>query len=310
MNWLDQLLPFDKIPPGALPLLADWGNSHLSTFLLIAARLAGFLWIVPSGAGSPIAWHLRIVLTLSIAAVLTPLVAARPSVSSEAVNAIRLASHVEDEPGMPAEVNAVPRLLSASWLKAAAAEVLLGVALGFGVLAVLASLQMAGELIDPQCGLQSNRVLNFSEFGDGSPTGRLLLLTGMLVFLVLPTGPNGSQGGMMLLVGSFLDTFDSLPAGSAIIDARLVDVLIAIVQHSLALTLLVAAPVLACATLLALLWAAIGRVVPESANYQFGVPLRICVCLLVLAFSLSGAATAVTREVPLVLKQISSLLAG
>jgi flagellar biosynthesis protein FliR len=76
------------------------------------------------------------------------------------------------------------------------------------------------------------------------------------------------------------------------------------------LALLVAAPILACAMLVAVFVSVLNRSLPAANTIQVGFPLRIVVCLAVLFLTLSGQTSRITQEIPRVLEDVRNTLIG
>lgn len=259
---------------------------HLRTFTFVAARLGGFVLLLPFVTGSRIARHLQIIFVLLLALVLTP-----------AVSAIT--------PAIPQ-----PAPFSADWCWTLGVEFVLGLALGLGVMLCLSAFQMAGELVDQQMGLRPQQILLQSDAGGSSVTGQFLFLLGLACFLTLPPVGAGDRGGLLLLVDSFMQMYQTLPVGFGNLPDSLGMFVIGSVQHSVALALLVAAPILSCAMLVAMFVSVLNRSMPAANTIQIGFPLRIVVCLTVLLLTLSGQTMRVTQEIPRVLEDLRTTLSG
>jgi len=266
--------------------LIDGATAHLRTFTFVAARLGGFVLLLPFVTGSRIARHLQIMFVLLLALVLTP-----------AVTAVS-----------PAMLQPAP--FSADWCWSLGVEFALGLALGLGVALCLSAFQMAGELIDQQMGFRPQQILLQSGQGGSSVTGQLLYLLGLASFLTLPAVGPGQRGGVLLLVDAFLQMYQTLPAGFGTLPDSLGLFLIGSIQHSVSLALLVAAPILACAMLVAIFVSVLNRSLPAAGTMQIGFPLRIVVCLAVLLLTLSGQTLRITEEIPRVLQDVRSTLGG
>lgn len=266
--------------------LIDGAAAHLRTFTFVAARLGGFAALLPFVIAGRIARHLQVLFVLLLALVLAP-----------AVTAV--------SPAIPQ-----PAPFSPDWCWSLGVEFALGLALGLGVMLCLSAFQMAGELIDQQMGLRPQQILFQTAQGGSSVTGQLLYQLGLACFLTLPPVGSGERGGLLLLVDAFLQMYQTLPVGFGTLPDSLGLFLIGSIQHSVALALLVAAPILACAMLVAIIVSVLNRSLPAANTLQIGFPLRIAVCLAVLFLTLSGQTSRVAREIPRVLENVRNSLVG
>ena len=230
--------------------------------------------------------HLQVLLVLTLSLILTPaIVATSPTIAQ-------------------------PAPFGADWFWASLMEFALGAAIGLGVMLCVSAFQMAGELIDQQMGLRPQQVLLQTGSSSQSVTGQFLFLVGTAAFLTLPAIGTSDRGGLLLFVDTFMQTFQTLPAGFGTLPESLGTVVIGWVQHSVSLALLVAAPILACAMLVAMFVSIVNRSVPEANTMMVGFPLRTIVCLTVLLLTLSGITTRITNEIPLLLEDFHNSLNG
>jgi len=269
---------------------SDWiarsATGYLRTFTFVAARLTGLILLLPYATGGKMARHLQLFLVLTLSLILTPAVITISPVIAQ------------------------PAPFGADWLWSLTADFALGAAIGLGVMLCLSAFQMAGELIDQQMGLKPQQILLQSDGSEQSITGQFLFLIGTAAFLTLPAMGASQQGGLLLFVDTFMQTFQTLPAGFGTLPDTMGTIVIGWVQHSVSLALLVAAPIVACAMLVAMFIAVINRSVPEANTMMIGFPLRTIVCLTVLLLTLSGITTRVTQEIPLLLENFHTTLNG
>jgi flagellar biosynthesis protein FliR len=275
-----------ELPAGSRDVLIHWGTMHLRTFLFVAARLTGFLVPLMRLGGGSFPRQTGVLLILFLSLILTPPV--------ELVQGSR-----ESPPPVPA-----------LWPWTMCLEFGVGMALGLGAVLILGSLQMAGDLIGAQMGLQPRQVLLATPDEESNLTGRMMLLIGMGAFLLLPPLGSSGRGGALLLVDAFVQTFHGFPPGVDALPQSLGRIALGWLQHSLSLSLLIAAPVLACATLVSLFVGILGRALPEANTLLIGFPLRTVVSLAVLLLVLTGATERIAAEVPEILNQIHESLFG
>ncbi len=253
-----------------------WLTVAFWTFLLVVVRLSGMLVTAPVAGTSLVPANVRALLTIAIAAALTPILINRGILS-------------------PASLPST--IFDVLWL--VGAEFAIGALLGLGVSAVMSGLQMAGEMFDQQAGTTLAAVFNPMSNATNSTSGQLLYLLGTAVFLMLPP-----IDGHLLLTRSLLDTFASLPVGVAVWHTTGAHVLSQLIGASLVLAVRVAAPMLAAMTLLSLALGFLGYTVPQMNILVLGFPIRVVAAAVILMGSLSGTADVIIEAVPFAVERI------
>ncbi|MFQ5733023.1 MAG: flagellar biosynthetic protein FliR [Planctomycetaceae bacterium] len=196
-----------------------------------------------------------------------------------------------------------PTFMDYAWV--AVGEFSLGLVLGVGVLIILSGLQLAGELIDQQTGLSLGEISNPGLEINGSITGQFLFLFGTTLLLVMEP-----LNGHLMMVGSLVETFQTLPVGEAGLASSTVDLLNTLVHQSLMLGIRVAAPLLAVMSLVALTMGFLGHTVPQLNVLVIGFPVRASVSLVVLGFVIAGAADQIVVALPETIDTLRGNLSG
>jgi flagellar biosynthetic protein FliR len=186
--------------------------------------------------------------------------------------------------------------------------VIIGAVLGLGVVAVLAGLRGAGEIIDRQTGWGLAGVLDPSGAGGGPGTTLVTWSAVAALFVMAPIN------GHLLLVDSLLGTFSAIPPGA--IDAAAGvslapgagDLVVRLVHQSLVLAVQVAAPVLAVMLLVSVMIGMIGRALPETNVLVTAMPARVLVGVLLLSMVVTGTGRVMTDAVPGMLDEVTSTL--
>lgn len=170
------------------------------------------------------------------------------------------------------------------WLLLGLTELAVGAALGTGMRLVFAGLRVAGELVDHQAGLALSRT--FDPAGDEplTPSGQALSWAVIGAFLL-----SSPAGGDVQIVACMLDLFVAIPPGAGM-DAQPADLLVVLAQRSLDLAVRVAAPVLSLMSLVHVAFAFFTRSPGSRSFASLESPLRLTLCLAVLALSLSPVA--------------------
>lgn len=225
----------------------------VGVFVLTAARLIGLVGMAPVLGSRVVSWPMRLLLALILALTLAPW----PTVAAPVF-----------------DWHEVPLL--------AAGELLLGVSLGLGVRLVLHGLGLAASLIDQQMGQTAGQMLDPLSEEEVTPTTALLTLTGTAV--LLSAGP---LSGDLRLVRAVLDSFTSLPPGTAVDLASPVALLNQLMLQSLWLGLRVALPVVLTVGLVHAGLAWISRRTSLPGITATLTPLRFGLSLLILALTVT-----------------------
>lgn len=301
-------------------------------FTLVLVRMAGLMTIGPVFGQRIVPGHVRVFLVLSMAVVITPTLQSQTALGFRRLDVNRDGRLTRDE--VPDQLRPrFERLLQragnrpdaslskseyvfrtshlevpaslADYAWVAVGEFALGLVLGLGVLIVLSAMQLAGELMDQQTGFSLGEFANPGIEISAATTGQFLFLLGVTLFLVMKP-----LNGHLLLVGSLVETFQTLPVGEATIGMSTVDLLNGLVHQSLVLGVQVAAPLLAVMSLVALTMGFLGHTVPQLNILVIGFPIRVSVGVLILALTLSGAAELMVDAVPQAIDTLRSHLTG
>ncbi len=253
--------------------------------VLATARIAGLLFTLPGWQSGVFPVRLRLAGVLVVTWLVVPMLS-----GPEAV-----------EPGFST-------LDAPTVAGRALIEVIIGAVLGLGVVAVLAGLRGAGEIIDRQTGWGLAGVLDPSGAGGGPGTTLVTWSAVAALFVMAPVN------GHLLLVDSLLGTFSAIPPGA--IDAAAGvslapgagDLVVRLVHQSLVLAVQVAAPVLAVMLLVSVMIGMIGRALPETNVLVTAMPARVLVGVLLLSMVVTGTGRVMTDAVPGMLDEVTSTL--
>jgi flagellar biosynthesis protein FliR len=331
----DRESPVPEFWPNAFPaadgatLRAAFGvlNQSLVVFVLVATRLTGLFLTAPLFGHPEIPTQIRVFTVLAISLVLAPAVltvdnsraAARLDVDSNGLLAndeippelssvftslreqLRLAA---DAPIPVSQVTwgiSVPSTPLA-FVGQAAGEMLIGFALGLGVMIWVSSMQFAGHMIDQQTGVSLGEIFN-PELGSSSTlSGELLHWLGMTAFL--------SAGGHLLVMRTLIDSYQGIPLGHAWVPQPLFDLLGALVTQSLLLTLQIAAPVGISMLSVGLAMGFMGHAVPQLNVLVIGFPVRTMAGFVILMLALSRMVEALLRPLPDILERFLAACGG
>ncbi|NQV25477.1 MAG: flagellar biosynthetic protein FliR [Rhodopirellula sp.] len=313
--------------------LLDVAVRHFYLFILIAIRLSGLFAVGPIFSQTTIPINIRVLLVLTLGFVLTPVVqqGAGQDIAKHDRNQDgflsesevppflqgrfqSLADSLNDSPNEDAELQhpshpAVPVSAFSSFflapetltelLRDIAAEFSLGFLLGLGVTVFLSGLQLAGQLIDQQLGLEFGSVVNPDLQGGASISSQTFFLLGGVCLLVMTP-----LNGHLMMLSALFETFEAMPVGEAFLFSDAHILFTELIQKSLLLAVQVAAPIMATMGLVTISMGFLGHSVPQINQLVVGFPVRSLAGMLVLSLTLSGTGRYVVDSVPTVINDI------
>jgi flagellar biosynthetic protein FliR len=309
--------------------LLDAAVQHFYMFILIAIRLSGLFAVGPIFSQTAIPINIRVLLVLTLGFVITPVVqqGAGKSVAQYDSNRDGYLSETEVPPFLQGrfrhladlqnesddvvatrrEVVAVPAFSSifvapatlTELVRDIVAEFSLGFLLGLGVTVFLSGLQLAGQLIDQQLGLEFGSIVNPDLQGGASITSQSFFLLGGVCLLVM-----APLNGHLMMLSALFETFEAMPVGEAFFFSEPHVLFTELVQKSLLLAVQVAAPIMATMGLVTISMGFLGHSVPQINQLVVGFPVRSLAGMLVLTLILSGTGRYVVDSVPTVINDI------
>lgn len=227
-----------------------WAQAYY-LFLLLVARLGGFLVSAPFFGSRNIHPGLRFFCAVLLAMALVPL--------------------------FPAENFPVPPgLLLFTWtlLK----DLTLGLALGFGAGVVFSAFSVAGQILDFQIGFGMVNVFDPQSGAQVPLLGNLLYLMALVIFL--------SADGHHFLLQALWSSWQVIPPGGSWGGPALTLEIVRLVAVMFVGGVEIAAPVVAALFLADLALAVVARTIPQLNIFVVGLPLKATVGLALLALSL------------------------
>ncbi len=309
-------------------------------FVLVLVRMSGLMIVGPMFGQKVVPGNVRVLLVFVLALIVTPTLLHQASLGAHRMdadeNGVLVRDEVPDhlkprfdqllaESGRPENASLrlnefsfalkMPRTLM-HMLIVVVGEFALGFVLGFGVVVVLAALQLVGELFDQQTGISLGAVFNPGLGIQGAVTGQFLFLLGTTLILSVSTN------GHLLMLDALLDTFQSLPIGDAYVrenweyqgelSANDMPPVIArvskLVHLSFLLAMQVAVPLLAVTSLITIAMGYLGFTVPQINILVVGFPIRAMANIIVLLLTLSGVVRMVVNQIPIVIKDSLEVL--
>jgi flagellar biosynthetic protein FliR len=234
--------------------LTQLNLDFLVLFTLILTRVSGLVMTAPIFGSADVPLQARSLLAFSLAVLVLP---------------TQFGTLVEPPGTLP------------NYLTFIGGELLVGVALGLGVMVIFSGVQVAGQLIGRVGGTSLTDVFDPS-FGEEVPQfARLLFLLTLAIFV--------SLGGHRMVMAGLLDTFEAIPPGSRLVPLSLVDTLERLLTQSFALGIRASAPVVTALLLATVVLGLISRTLPQLNVLMLGFGLNAALTFAVLALTLGAA---------------------
>ncbi len=225
---------------------------NLLPFWLVAARLSGLFLFAPVLASQLVMRQVRVLMLLMLTVALYPAVAEGGIVTP------------------PLEIGPLAIVLLS--------EVLIGLAIGMLATMPLVAVQIAGSIISYKLGLALAQVYNPEFDAQSEVIGQIMYLMALALFIQV--------GGLEHMVVAVMDTFASLPPGTAWVDVAPVHLMAAMIDAAFVVGLRIAMPVLLMATLASLAMGVLMRTIPQINIMTIGFAIQIVLGLAVLAVSI------------------------
>jgi flagellar biosynthetic protein FliR len=267
---------------GLDPLLA-----HLPVWLLVLFRISGIFLIGPFFGSAQIPMRIKIFLALGLSFCVYPMLLGHPSnsVAGLSISSVML-EHVS--------------LWRLAYM--VAAELMIGLIIGFGAMLPLVGIQVGGQIIDQQLGLGLAAIYNADTESDTSIISQFYYLLALTLFLIL----NGHRALLSILIGSF----NHVPLGGYVPDGHLVELMVGLLQSMFELAIGVAAPLLCLVFLETVAMGFIARTVPQLNIMSVGFSLRIVVGLFILIAGIGGLTLIYQDTLWLAIRRVSMYLGG
>ena len=157
-------------------------------------------------------------------------------------------------------------------------QVIVGVAIGLSVRIVFASVELAGELIGLQMGLNFAGFFDPTTNAQSSTVGRFFGNTTMLLFVVL--------NGHLMLLQAVVASFETFPVGASAFESinrmRLHELGAVMFRYGLWIAL----PMIGMLLFINIVLGFISRIAPQMNAFAIGFPLTLSAGLLGIAFTL------------------------
>lgn len=220
----------------------------IDILLLIIVRNVGFFILLPIFSGSNIPNTTKVALAITV-------------------------SYIVFMSGIVAPVSYDPSTLSYFYL--IVIEFLVGFIMAFAVYLVFMAFFMAGQLIDYQIGFSMVSVLDPITQIQVPITGNLIY---MIVLLML-----AQTGGINHIIGAFLNSFEVLPIGGAVIlsNATLLDVIIDAIVNFFIVGVRISLPIMGTILIMDVALGILVKAVPQMNVFVVGMPIKLLIGLAV-----------------------------
>jgi flagellar biosynthetic protein FliR len=200
------------------------------------------------------------------------------------------------QPALPAQP--VVSLTGPLALGAVLQQVIIGVSIGLAVRIVFAAVEMAGEIVGLQMGLNFAGFFDPTTNSQASTVGRFFGNISMLLFVIL--------NGHLLLIQAIAASFNTFPVGEGALDAvralRLHELGGVIFQYGLWIAL----PMIGMLLFVNVVMGIISRIAPQMNVFAIGFPLTLSIGLIGIASTLP----LMDRPITSLIRVVSDLFLG
>ncbi len=162
-----------------------------------------------------------------------------------------------------------------------AAELLIGLTIGIGVNMLFTSMHLAGDMIGRIGGLTSSQLFDPTSGEQVPMLGRLMQMLAVTVFACV--------GGLRILMGALLDTFESIPVGSGLIRVSVAESMIVIVNATFSLGFRIAAPAMVGILVAMTVMGVLGRTLPQLNLMSVGFGINTIIMFVILFLTIGTA---------------------
>lgn len=247
---------------------------HIPVMLLVLSRISGVFIFAPLLSSGAMPRQVRVYLAGAMTVAVYPAV--------DATHAI----------GMELSIWSLLPLMTQ--------EVAIGAVVGLLASIPLLALELSGVVMGQQLGLSIAAVLNPSVDIPGDNLGQLLFVGATLMYIAM--------GGMELVFGSLVNTFDAMPIGTpaaaAVIGRDTFEVITGLLDSGFDMAMRIAMPVVVIIFVETVIVGFIMKTVPSLNILSFGFPIRIILGVAVLAASITFVATTLHGELEFVFRTL------
>jgi len=217
-----------------MPFL-NWSTAELLCFFMVLVRIGTLLMLLPIFGDKSVPGTVKILLSLSFATVLFPILRSNGVIDIQAAN----------------EWSSTTGKL----LVTVATEVMVGLAVGFASQLVFHSIHVAGDFIAQFMGLSMASMYDPHTENQTMVVGQVLGALAMLTFLALD--------GHHLIFEALVDTFRLIPQGHFVANEAFKTSIVHLTGNTILFGIQLAAPMAACMILVNIVYGIMGKALPQ-----------------------------------------------
>jgi flagellar biosynthetic protein FliR len=237
-----------------------------------ALRVGGFVLAAPTLSETVIPPRVKIVMSLTLAFMMAPLV----------------------------RIPAALSIFSAAGLLAAVQELLIGIAIGMVVQLAFEALIFAGQTISMTMGLGFATLVDPQHGANTTVLGQMFLIFGTLIYLAI--------NGHLVLLGALSESFRSLPVGAGHIDGNFLLSVAVWGGRVFESGLLIALPAMIALVIVNLALGVVTRTAPQLNLFGIGFTITLLCGFFVLIVGLDGIMASVYRLIDSALTAVGELV--
>jgi flagellar biosynthesis protein FliR len=237
-------------------------------------RVGGFALTAPAFSETVVPGLVKIVLSVSLAFLMAPLVQ------------------------IPADLS----IFSAAGLLAAAQELLIGVAIGMVVQLTFEALTFAGQTVSMTMGLGFATLVDPQRGANTTVLGQMFMIFGILTYLAV--------NGHLVLLGALAQSFQTLPIGAAHIDKNFALSVALWGARVFESGLLIALPAVIALVIVNLALGVVTRAAPQLNLFGIGFTITLLCGFFVLIADLEGIMSGISSLIQSALMAVADLTSG
>lgn len=234
-------------------------NIWIASFLWPLTRILGLISVAPMFSNASVPARVKIVLGGFLALIIAPTIPVLPAMDP----------------------------MSLAGLLIVVQQVIIGVAMGFAMRIVFASVEMAGEIIGMTMGLGFATFFDPQSKGRSSAISQVLSLLTILIYL--------STNMHLLLLATLADSFQSMPITGAPMGAHVMEQLVAWGGRIFSAGVQLSLPIVAALLVTNIALGILTRAAPQLNLFGIGFPLTIGVGFFMIALTLPYLATPIVN---------------
>jgi len=235
-------------------------------------RVGGFVLAAPIASETVIPPFVKIILSLSLAFLMAPLV----------------------------QIPAALSIFSGAGLLAAVQEILIGIAIGMVVQLAFESLTFAGQTISMTMGLGFATLVDPQRGAQTTVLGQMFMIIGMLTYLAI--------NGHLVLLGALAQSFQSLPIGGGHIDKNFLLSVVLWGARVFESGLLIALPAVIALVIVNLALGVVTRAAPQLNLFGVGFTITLLCGFFVLIAGLDGVMAGISSLINSALAAVGELI--